>query len=79
MFSLFGESLIYSFFNFSSHQRYKKSVQKEKRDLKKEKIRSPYDAWKGYLKTWGLEPSAARIKVLTHVWLWPTDIKLNPL
>ena len=27
----------------------------EKRDLEKEKIRSLNDAWKGYLKTWGLE------------------------
>ena len=26
------------------------AIQKEKRDLKKEKIRSPNDAWKGYLK-----------------------------
>ena len=25
---------------------------KKKRDLKKENIRSPNDAWKGYLKTW---------------------------
>ena len=28
------------------------SLTQPKRDLKKEKIRSPSDAWKGYLKTW---------------------------
>ena len=27
-------------------------MQKEKRDLKKEKIRSPNNAWIDYLKTW---------------------------
>ena len=26
---------------------------KKKKDLKKEEIKSPNDAWKGYLKTWG--------------------------
>ena len=35
------------------------SIQKEKRDLKKEKIRSMNDAWKGDLKTRGLEPPTA--------------------
>ena len=40
------------FFTFRSHQWCKKSIQKEKRDLKKKKIRSPNDAWKEYLKTW---------------------------
>ena len=35
------------------------SVQKEKRDLKEEKIRSPNDTWKGYLNTRGLEPPTA--------------------
>ena len=29
------------------------SVQKEKRDLKKKKIRSPNDAWNGHLETRG--------------------------
>ena len=28
---------------------------------------------------WGLEPPVARATVLTHVELWPTAIKLNPL
>ena len=27
-------------------------MQKEKKDLKKKKIRSPNDAWKEYLKNW---------------------------
>ena len=40
------ESLIYSFFVFRSHQWCKKFIQKEKRDLKKRKIRSPNDSWK---------------------------------
>ena len=35
------------------------AVQKEKRDPNKEKIRSPNDAWKGYLKTRLLEPPTA--------------------
>ena len=39
----------------------------KKKDLKKEKIRSPYESWKGYLKTWGLEPTAARVNMLTHI------------
>ena len=30
-------------------------------DLKKEKIRSLNEAWKGYLKTWGFESPAARV------------------
>ena len=51
MFRLLVESLIHSFFTFRSHQWCKKYVQKEK-DLKKETIKSPNDAWKGYLKTW---------------------------
>ena len=49
------------------------SVQKEKRDLKEEKIMSPNDTWKGYLKTRGLEPSTAAPSTQ------PTAIKLNPL
>ena len=56
-----------------------RSVQKKKRDLKKEKIRAPSDAWKDYLKTWGIKTPAARVNVLMHVGLWPTAIKLNPL
>ena len=64
---------------FKCHQRYKKSIQKEIRYLKKEKIRSPNDARKDYLKTWGLELAAARVNVLTHIGSWPTAIKLNPL
>ena len=48
-------------------------IQKEKRDLKKEKIRSPNDAWKDYLKTRGLEsPTVAPSPQ-------PTAIKLNAL
>ena len=46
------ESPIYSIFTFRSHKWCKKSMQKEKRDLKKEKIRSPNNAWIDYLKTW---------------------------
>ena len=38
LFRLLGESLIYSFFNFKSHQQCKKSVQKEKRDLKRKRL-----------------------------------------
>ena len=50
-----------------------------KRDLEVDKIRSPNDAGKGYLKTWGLETPAAWVNVLTHVnGLLPTTIKLNP-
>ena len=52
---------------------------KKKRDLKKEKIRAPSDAWKDYLKTWGIKTPAARVNVLMQVGLWPTAIKLNPL
>ena len=40
---------------------------------------SPNDACKGYLKTWGLELPVARVNMLTHVGLWPTAIKPNPL
>ena len=79
VYTILEESLSYSFFTFRSHQRYKKSVQKEIRDLKKEMIRSPNDAWNGYLKIWGLEPPAARVNVLTHIGSFPTAIKLNPL
>ena len=50
----------------------------KKMTLKKEKIRQPNDAWKGYLKTWGLEPPAARVNVLMNIELWPAAMKLNP-
>ena len=62
------------FFTFRSHQGVKSPYKKEKRDLEKEKIRSPNDAWKDYLKTWGLEPLVARVNVLTQIALWTTDI-----
>ena len=39
----------------------------------------PKNYWKSYLKSWGLKTPAARVKELTHVGLWPTAIKLNPL
>ena len=42
-------------------------------------FRSPNDAWKDYLNTWGIEPPAARVNVLMHIELWPTAIKLNLL
>ena len=45
-------ALFILFFYFRSHQWCKLSGQKEKRDLKKEKIMSPSNARKGYLKTW---------------------------
>ena len=49
------------------------SVQKEKRDLKEEKIRSPNDTWKGYLNTRGLEPPTAAPEVQkTAMELQPT-------
>ena len=54
-------------------------MQEEKRHLKKENIRAQNDAWKGYLKNWGLETPAARVSVLTHGGLQPTAIKINPL
>ena len=53
------ERALFLFFTFRSHQRCKMSIQKEKRDLKMEKIKSLNDAWKGYLKTRGLEPPTA--------------------
>ena len=52
MFRLVGENLIHSYFTFRSNQRFKNSVEKEKRDLEKEKVRSPNNAWKSYFKTW---------------------------
>ena len=48
------------FFTFRSE----KSIQKGKRDLKKEKNRWPNDAWKSYLKTWGVEPQLQRSRVV---------------
>ena len=49
------------------------SVQKEKRDLKQEKIWSPNDALKDCLKTRGLEPPTAAPSPQ------PSAIKLSPL
>ena len=64
------ESLIYSFLAFRCHQWCEKSKQKEKRDLKKEKISSPNNPWKSYLKTWGLQ---------NPVGFWSSVMKLNPI
>ena len=55
------------------YQWCKMSIQKATRDLKKRKIRSPNDAWRGYLKTRGLEPPTAAPSPQ------PIAIKLNPL
>ena len=66
------------------------SLTQAKRDLKKEKIWSLNDVWKGYLKTWDRSNSqsfhhkgdshelpAARANVLRYVGLWHMAIKLN--
>ena len=56
------------------------SLTKAKRVLKKEKIRSPNDAWKGYLKTWdqttqggftrpNMNPPAARGQCTDTSWI----------
>ena len=66
------------------------SLTKAKRVLKKENIRSPNDAWKGYLKTWDQTPQGGFTRpnmnppqqqganVLIQVGLWPMAIILNP-
>ena len=56
-----------------------KSLYKYKKDLKKEKVRSANDAWKGCLKTWWLKPPFKRVNTLMHVGLWLATLKLNPL
>ena len=74
--------------------RHDASLTEAKRDLKMEKIRSPNDGWKGYLKTWDkwnsqggayrrtystpLNPPVARVNVLLNVEFCSTTIKLNP-
>ena len=50
------------------------SLVQAKRDLKKEKIRSPNDAWKDYLNP---QLPTPRANILTHVGLWPMAITLK--
>ena len=74
------------FFNFRSHKQCKKSIQIEKKTLKRKKLCHPKMHGKAIWKpeiteitTSGatLEPRAARINMLMHFMLWPMAIKLN--